>query len=152
MIDHEPRFDTERVCSVYQIGTGVPIKYVCTSASGDEARSMDIFYRHTPHPKTGNRYFGLFRAIRKEGLHIKNNLMTTNADKIEKQEFGLIEDDAGNLQYSSHRHDYKMFENGNMIDGGRAYIKSNGCPVHIYVVRDGEMVSERSTYIGARDE
>ena len=49
--------------------------------------------------------------------------MITNADRIEKQEFGLVEDDDDNLQYSAHRHDYKMFENGNMIDGGRSYIK-----------------------------
>jgi len=27
-----------------------------------------------------------------------------------------------------------------MIDGGRAYIKSSGCPIHMHVVRDGEMV------------
>ena len=74
MIDHEPLFETERVCQLYQKKDGVPIKYVCTSASGGEARAMDIFYRDTPHPEFGNRYFGLFRAIRKKGLHIKNNL------------------------------------------------------------------------------
>ena len=66
--------------------------------------------------------------------------MITNADKVEDFEFGLIEDDDGNLQYSAHRHDYKKFENGNMIDGGRSYIKSNGCPIHMHVVLDGEMV------------
>jgi len=36
----------------------------------------------------------------------------------------------------------KKFENGNMIDGGRSYIKSSGCPVYMHVVRDGEMVKE----------
>ena len=29
-----------------------------------------------------------------------------------------------------------------MIDGGRAYIKSSGCPVYMYVVLDGEMKNE----------
>jgi len=29
-----------------------------------------------------------------------------------------------------------------MIDGGRSYIKSSGCPVYMHVVRDGEMVKE----------
>jgi hypothetical protein len=70
------------------------------------------------------------------------NLMITNADRIEKQEFGLVEDDEDGLQYSAHRHDYKMFENGNMIDGGRSYIRSSGCTVYRYVVRDGGMVRE----------
>jgi hypothetical protein len=68
--------------------------------------------------------------------------MITNADRIEKQDFGLVEDDDDNLQYSAHRHDYKMFENGNMIDGGRSYIKSSMCPIHMHVVRDGEMVRD----------
>ena len=68
--------------------------------------------------------------------------MITNADKVEDFEFGLIEDDDGNLQYSAHRHDYKKFENGNMIDGGRSYIKSSGCPVYMYVVRHGKMVKK----------
>lgn len=66
-------------------------------------------------------------------------LITTLLDK--KLEFMLEEgDDEGNLQYSADRHDYKMFENGNMIDGGRAYIKSSRCEVKYYVVRNGEMV------------
>jgi len=33
-----------------------------------------------------------------------------------------------------------MRRGGNMIDGGRSYIRSSGCPVYSYVVRDGEMV------------
>ena len=35
-----------------------------------------------------------------------------------------------------------MIKHGNMIDGGRSYIRSSGCPVYSYVVRDGEMVRE----------
>jgi hypothetical protein len=133
MIKHEPQIDTEKVCKLYSEKDGVTVKYVCTSALGHEAQSMDIFYRDTPHPEFGNRYFGLYYNV------ISNNLMITNADRIEKQEFGLVEDDDGNLQYSAHRHDYKKFENGNMIDGGRSYIKSSMCPIHMHVVRDGEM-------------
>ena len=137
MIKHEPLFDTEKVCKLYSEKDGVPVKYVCTSALGDEAQAMDIFYRGTPHPTFGNRYMGLYR-----NYLISDGVMIANADRIETQEFGLIEDDAGDLQYSAHRHDYKMFKNGNMIDGGRAYIKSSGCPVYMHVVRDGEMVRE----------
>jgi hypothetical protein len=134
MIKHEPLFDTDKICEHYSNKDGVPVNYVCTSALGDEAQAMDIFYRETPHPEFGNRYFGLYNNP------FTGNLMITNADRIEQAEFGLVEDDDDNLQYSAHRHDYKRFENGNMIDGGRAYIRSSMCEVKHYVVRDGEMV------------
>jgi len=134
MIKHEPLFDTDKVCELYSEKDGVPVTYVCTSALGDEAQAIDIFYRETPHPEFGNRYFGLFA--------LSGNLMITNADKIEQAEFGLIEDDDGNLQYSAHRHDYKRFKNGNMIDGGRAYIRSSMCEVKHYVVCNGEMTEK----------
>ena len=134
MIKHEPLFDTDKVCEHYSKKDSVPVTYVCTSATGDEAQAMDIFYRETPHPEFGNRYFGLYRNA------MSGNLMITNADKIEQAEFGLVEDDDGDLQYSAHRHDYKKFENGNMIDGGRAYIRCAANEVKHYVVRNGEMV------------
>ena len=134
MIKHEPLFDTQKVCEIFSKKDGVPITYVCTSALGDEAQAMDIFFRETPHPEFGNRYFGLYRSA------MSGNLMITNADRIESVEFGLIEDDAGDLQYSAHRHDYKQFNNGNMIDGGRAYIRCAANEVKHYVVRNGEMV------------
>ena len=136
MIKHEPLFDTDKVCELYSKKDGVPVTYVCTSALGHETQAMDIFYRKTPHPEFGNRYFGLYHN------YFSGGIVIANADKIEQAEFGLVEDDAGNLQYSAHRHDYKMFENGNMIDGGRAYIKSSMCEVKYYVVRNGEMVKQ----------
>ncbi len=134
IIKHEPLLDIVRVCELYAEKDGVPITYVCTSALGGEAQAIDIFYRDTPHPKFGNCYFGLYHNA------MSGKLTITNADRIESVEFGLIEDDDGNLHYSAHRHDYKMFDNGNMIDGGRSYVKSGMHPVHIYVVRDGKMV------------
>jgi len=134
MIKHEPLFDTDKVCEHYTKKDGVPVTYVCTSALGDEAQAMDIFFRETPHPEFGNRYFGLYLNA------MSGNIMITNADRIESVEFGLIEDDAGDLQYSAHRHDYKQFNNGNMIDGGRAYIRCAANEVKHYVVRNGEMV------------
>ena len=133
MIKHEPQFDTDKICELYSKKDGVPVKYVCTSALGHEAQATDIFYRDTPHPEFGNKYFGLYRTP-------TGNMMITNADKIEDFEFGCIEDDDGNLQYSSHRWDYKQFENGNMIDGGRSYIKSSMCHIHPHIVRDGKMI------------
>ena len=134
MIKHESLFDTQKVCELFSKKDGVPITYVCTSALGDEVQAMDIFFRETPHPEFGNRYFGIYYHP------MSVNLVVTNADRIESVEFGLIEDDAGDLQYSAHRHDYKRFENGNMIDGGRTHIKSSMCEIKHYVVRNGEMV------------
>ena len=141
MIKHEPQFDTNKICKHYSEKDGVAVKYVCTSALGGEAQAMDIFYRDTPHPEFGNRYFGLYYSTATRLIQ-KRHIMITNADRIEKQEFGLVQDDDGDLQYSAHRHDYKQFGNGNMIDGGRAYIKSSGCHVYMYAVRDGKMVEK----------
>jgi len=134
MIKHEPLLDVVKVCELYTKKDGVPVTYVCTSALDNEAQAMDIFFRETPHPEFGNRYFGLYYQA------FSKNLVITNADRIEQASFALIEDDDGNLQYSAHRHDYKRFKNGNMIDGGRAYVKSGMHPVHSYFVKDGKMV------------
>ena len=109
MIKHESLFDTQKVCELFSKKDGVPITYVCTSALGDEVQAMDIFFRETAHPEFGNRYFGIYYHP------MSVNLVVTNADRIESVEFGLIEDDAGDLQYSAHRHDYKLFENGNRL-------------------------------------
>jgi len=140
MIKHEPLFDTQKVSELYTEKDGVPITYVCTSALGNEAWAMDIFYRETPHPEFGNHYFGLYYNMVDTRVTQKPEIMITNADRIESVEFGLVEDDTGDLQYSAHRHDYKRFENGNMIDGGRAYIRCAANKVKHYVVRNGEMV------------
>jgi hypothetical protein len=134
MIKHEPQFDTQKIVEHYTKKDGVPVRYVCTSALGSEEFAMDIFYRDTPHPQFGNRYFGLYQSP------MTGNLMITNADRIEEQGFGMIEDDAGNLHYSAHRHDYKVID-GKMIDGGRAYVKTN-CHVIYYKVKDGDFVKE----------
>lgn len=136
-IKHNPIFDTKKVCEFYSKKDGVPVSYVCTTAlddGGELTFAKDIYYRETPHPEFGNRYFCLYNSL------ISGHMMIGNADAAEKLEFGLVEDDEGNLQYSCHRHDYKAFNNGNMIDGGRAYIRSSGCHVYIYIVKDGKFV------------
>ena len=43
------------------------------------------------------------------------------------------------MHYSMSHHDYKVLDNGNMIDGGRAYIRSS-TGAEFYRVIDGEMV------------
>jgi len=134
-IKHEPIFKTDAMAEHYAKKDGVEVKYVCTSALGGETMAMDIFYRDTPHPEFGNRYFGLF-------IDQQDRVMITNADRIDGAEFAMIEDSEGNLHYSAHRHDYKEVD-GKMIDGGRAYIRSSG-DVVLYKIRDGEIVKDES--------
>ena len=93
---------------------------------------MDIFYRETPHPEFGNKYFGLYQDP------IQNHMMITNADKIEGVEFAMIKDRDDKYWYSSHRHDC-LFIDGGMIDGGRAYVRTNGCETTLFKVENGEM-------------
>ncbi len=134
MIKHDPIFPTDTVVKHYSEKDGVTVRYVCTTDINYSDMPADIFYRETPHPEFGNRYFGLFHDQ-------TGRVMITNADKIEDLEFGMVENDAGELEYSQSHHDYKQFENGNMIDGGRQYIRSSlGCDV--YYIKDGEFVKD----------
>ena len=125
MIKHHPILPIERVCALYSQKDGVPIKYVCTSALyEEEAVARDIFYRDTPHPDFGNRYFGLFYAP----LSIIDEpvLMICDADNIESLTFSMIEGENG-WEYSQHRHDFRQVPGtGLAIDGGRSYCRLVG--------------------------
>lgn len=130
-IKHQPIFDTDAVIKLYSEKEGVPIKYVCTTDILASDYPLDIFYRATPHPEFGNRYFGL--AVRKGEIYI------SNADAVESLDFGMVENSNGELEYSRSHHDYKVLDNGNVIDGGRQYIRSStGCL--LYRVVNGELV------------
>ena len=139
-IAHRPLFDTARVCEHYSAKDGVDVKYVCTSALRDEARAMDIYYRATPHPEFGNRYFGLY--FRSTGpLDEQRQLCITNADRIEEAEFGMKEYN-GEWHYSQHRHDFYTVGDVS-LDGGRAYFRCVGnisSPSKFFTVKDGEFV------------
>lgn len=129
-IKHYPLTDTKKVEELYSEKDGVPVKHVCTTEFRDFV--ADVFYRETPHPDFGNKYFAiLFRG---------DKPYIANADQIENFSFGMVENDEGSLEYSQSRHDYKSFKNGNMIDGGRDYIRSSG-KVKIFTVKDGKMVN-----------
>ena len=131
-IQHAAHFNRKKITEHFSKKDGVPVKYVCTSALGESDQSMDIYYRETPHPQFDNRYFGLFVN------HFTNNLMITNADKIEGALFAMIQDEDGKYWYSSHRHDC-LFRDGCMIDGGRSYVRTNGCNTTLFTVENGEM-------------
>jgi hypothetical protein len=111
----------------------VAVTYVCTTDFNRNDCPVDIFYRSTPHPEFGNKYFGIAPTYENDDCVI------FNADKVENLTFGMVEDDNGDLQYSRSHHEYKSFNNGNMIDGGRQYIRSS-INSKIYIVRDGKMV------------
>ena len=123
--------DTDAVAKHYSERDGVPIKYVLTSDVQSSDDPVDIFYRDTPHPQFGNHYFGL--SFRGENAYIRS------ADKIEGSVICCVEDDEGQLQYSQSHHDYKSFDNGNMIDGGRIYNRYSGNSQY-FEVKNGELV------------
>jgi hypothetical protein len=134
-IKHYPLFDTETICKHYSEKDGVEVMYVCTTDLNASDVPVDVFYRSTPHPEFGNRYFGLYYDT------VRDHMMITNADMVETFEFGMVENDNGELEYSQSHHDYKTFENGKMIDGGRVYIRTTkGCDI-VYRIQDGEFTA-----------
>lgn len=124
-VKHNPLFDTERVANFYSEKDGVEINYVCTSSVTEHGcNAYDIFYRETPHPEFGNRYFGLGWGMTlpfdgaPDGAR---KIVITNADNIENMEICAIRDNEKGLWvYSRHRHDVQSCGN-TMIDGGRSY-------------------------------
>lgn len=136
-IQHNPIFDTNTIIKHYEEKDGVPITYVCTSALNHGTLAADIFYRETPHPDFGNRYFGLYV----NSFGGDSRIMITNADAIENLDFNMVEVD-DKLHYSQHRHDYRSV--GDVaIDGGRSYCRMVGNLSHpkFYLkVKDGKFV------------
>lgn len=131
MIRHEPIFDITLVEDHYSEKDNTPVRYVCTSALGGEEYAGDIFYRSTPHPEFGNKYFRLFRHP------FTKELLIQGADCIEEVEFGMAVED-NDLVYSQHRHHCTSCAEG-FIDGGRAYVRTVGpVEVEMYKVKDGE--------------
>jgi hypothetical protein len=139
MIEHNPLFNTDKVIDHYSDKDGVPITYVCTTElDPGNLVPVDVFYRETPHPEFGNRYFGLLNDN-------KDRILITNADSVEELTFACVEDLEGGLYYSRDRHDCVTLDNGDMIDGGRLYTRTNGCEVFTYTVKDGIMVPFNET-------
>lgn len=132
-IHHSPNFDTEKVTAHYTEKDGVEVKYVCTTDLTASDCPVDVFYRETPHPEFGNRYFGLYFD------NLRNHLMITDADVVETYDFGMIEDKDGIWWYSQCHHDCLMID-GKMIDGGRVYVRGNG--FEMFKIVNGEFVKQ----------
>jgi hypothetical protein len=132
-IEHYPMFDTAKVEQIYSEKDGVEVKYVCTTDLQASDVPVDVFYRETPHPEFGNRYFGLYYD------NVRGHTMITNADVVESLEFGMIEQD-GKYYYSQSHHDYKVVGD-KMIDGGRMYVKSSGGTTMMRVI-NGKFIAK----------
>jgi len=130
--NHRPLYDTETIAKHYSEKDGVDVTYVCTTALDNSSFAMDIFYRETPHPEFGNRYFGIYTSP------LTGDTMITNADRVEDYEFTCGRSD-GKLVYSPHRHRMVAVDGG-FIDGGRAYDRVVGEPeLFTARVKDGIM-------------
>jgi hypothetical protein len=130
-IKHPSLFNTDEVAKFYSEKDGVDVTYVCTTDLVNSDQPLDIFYRETPHPEFGNKYFGLRKS--------QDRMLITNADKVEEYEFGMIQDKDKNWYYSSCHHDC-LFIDGKMIDGGRAYIRSTGLD-GVFKIKNGEFIN-----------
>lgn len=135
-IRHANILDVDKAIRHYEKKDGVSITYVCTTDLRQSDRPADVFYRETPHPEFGNRYFGLI-------LGAEDNIYITNADIVEDHDFAMIQDDNGTFWYSQCHHDC-LFIDGKMIDGGREYIRFSGKArdVKMFKIKDGQFKLE----------
>lgn len=129
--------DTDAVAELYSKKDKVPIKYVLTTDLYNSDQPVDVFYRRTPHPIFGNHYFGIM--FKGESAYIMN------ADVVDGFNICCVEDDDGNLQYSQSHHDYLSFDNGSMIDGGRAYNRWSGKRCEYFQVECGELIPHKTS-------
>lgn len=137
-IKHPYQFDKEKIESHYTEKDGVPVKYVCTTDLKASDVPVDVYYRPTPHPEFGNRYFGLYND------RMNDRVMICNADIVESFEFGMIKDKDNHWYYSCSHHDC-IFVDGKMIDGGRQYIRSTGLD-GVFEIKDGKFVEKERAY------
>lgn len=135
-IKHDPLFDIEKVEKIYSEKDGVDVKYVVTSSIKADTVPVDIFYRETPHPEFGNRYFGIYHDF------FRDCIMICEADYIEELDFVFAEDEKGNLHYSQHRHDFRSVNKEGAIDGGRSYVRCVGTVklTNTYRMKDGQFI------------
>ena len=115
-IKHFPIFDTEAALEHYG---PEGVKYVCTTELKTYSNPVDVFYRPTPHPVYGNRYFGLYRD------DFSNFVYICNADAVENLDFCVIDNGKGEWTYSQYTHDLVSWGEC-YIDGGRAYTRVGG--------------------------
>ena len=151
IVVNRPQFDTVLVSRHYSQKDGVGIRYVCTTELQPRGVPYDVFYRDTPHPEFGNKYFGLgYDPNWVQG--VDPQLLITNADRVEDLSFDMIVDSEGHWHYSRYTHDChyldtEMLIDGNkvaheasmtLIDGGRSYTRTGGTfETKSFVIKEG---------------
>jgi len=130
-IKHTPVANIQFLINHYSEADGVDVQYVCTTELPHADNTpVDVFYRATPHPVFGNRYFGIISR--------SDRIFITNADNVEQLEFSMMVLPEGHF-YSRFRHDFNSVGEF-FIDGGRAYTRTN-CPnISNYVILNGKFI------------
>lgn len=138
-IEHKPsmtKVSVHKLEKLYSEKDGVEVKHVLTSAIPKHPSGLvvyDIYFRETPHPEFGNRYFGI--VMKNDG-----KIYISDADSIDNIEIGMIYDSkTDQYKYSRDRHDYVSTVSGNVIDGGRAYVRGNG--FEMILLKDGKFTA-----------
>lgn len=133
---HRPVTKADAIAEHYTKKDGVPVKYVLTTEIKCGNTPYDIFYRDTPHPDYGNRYFGIMYNRTVESWFI------TDADSLEGEQVDCIELH-GLYHYSRYRHDFVQVGPYH-IDGGRCYTKVGGMvlpTIYNFTITNGELVN-----------
>lgn len=133
--NHRPVFDIGVAAEEYSKKDGVSVKYVATTELSLRSEIVfDVFYRDSPHPVYGNKYFGLCNNM--------GQVYIVGADNIEYLEFDMILHN-GKYHYSRSRHDF-LSVGPYCIDGGRCYTRLGGPEIpetHGFKVKGGEFVN-----------
>jgi hypothetical protein len=108
-------FSPESVKTIEKIRQAV---YVCDTEH--EGHRVAVFYGATEHPDSGSRYFALYYTMD------SGRLMITDGSFIERQGIIGVRAENGDIIFSRFRHDYRTSDDGTvMVDGGRAYMRTN---------------------------
>jgi hypothetical protein len=125
-------FSSDDITKIENLKNATFIGSFCTKRLNDEDYNdvpVDVFYQ--PNPAEGHsQYFGVFRDAFEETIKICSATSCFAEPLI-----GAVCDD-GEVIISRYRHDF-VKRKGAMIDGGRAYTRTNGCRLVNVTVVDG---------------
>ncbi len=96
---------------------------------------VDVFYQPNPDVSKGHtHYFGMYISER-------GDLMISNAESAFSEPIAGILTESGEVIVSRYRHDYVQ-KDGQVIDGGRDYVRSSGGKFVNITMKDGVFVLE----------
>ena len=96
---------------------------------------VDVFYQPNPDVSKGHTHYF--------GMHIseRGDLMISNAESAFSEPITGVLTEDGEVIVSRYRHDY-VVKDGQMIDGGRDYVRSSGGKFVSITMSNGEFVLE----------